>query len=81
MLAKDVLEAVLKDFDLEVAGNVLIIHSVHLGMKIKDKDLTVKGNFTKRLTKKAKELLWWVQDEDFDLAFKLAMSLHSLDIQ
>ena len=70
---------VAEDFSVQTAINVVAIHTIHLSMHLKKSDIEVLNGFKDRLTKKARKALWEESDEDFDVAFKLAMAIMAFE--
>lgn len=66
-----IFNALNEDFGGEIALSVCQINAIHLSQKIKQKDIEIPGHLVKRVTSKAKKLLWELSDEDFALSMIL----------
>lgn len=79
MSPEETFEVVRKEFGETVAVRAVAIVSVQLTQKTKLTDLQIPGNFTARLKRKARKLLWQCADAEFDTAFEVAMALYDYE--
>ena len=68
---KRLYDAVNAEFDAEIALAVVQIVTINLTIKVKKKDFLTEGSLRERILKKAKKLLWQLDDDTFDLAVKI----------
>jgi hypothetical protein len=81
MSPQDIFEAVLLEYNANIAISVVSIHAVHLAEKIKDSDIAERGKFSKRFENKAREnVLWRLSDSEFELVTKINNALHVFDM-
>jgi hypothetical protein len=76
MTPQEIFAAVTAEFDEPTALLVVSIHAVHLTQKIKQEDLATPGRFEARFRKKARKLLWEIDDALFEMAFAINRELH-----
>lgn len=69
-----------EEFGQDIAMAAVLIHSLHLRMKLKEKDLTDGGNFNRRLKKKTDDLLWAIPADIRDRAFVISKLIHNWEI-
>ncbi len=79
MTPLEVLIDVRAEFGEHIAALVLSINVINRTMKVKQDDLVVSGAFTVRLRRKVDKFLWEETSEDVDLAWRVAMKLHTYD--
>jgi len=70
-----------KEFPEHIALGVCVAMGIHLSTKIKEKDLSPKGNFEKRVEKKIRNTLWEVSEKDLELIIKLWKCVYDWDIR
>jgi hypothetical protein len=72
----ELFETVEAEFSKHIATLVITAISINLTEKIKKKDLIKDGNFTKRLNKKTKNLLWEESPDTVDLVIEIRDALN-----
>ena len=74
-----VFDAVKAEYGEAIALLVVVIHTIALSTKPKDKDLRMKGRFWSRVCDRANKRLWEETKEDFELAIAITDALHEFD--
>ena len=72
----DVYEAIEVEYGSEVALTTCQVLAIAMSTKVKRKDLSEKGRYSKRIKKKANDALWEVDEGQRELAIRLWLKVH-----
>lgn len=74
-------KAISAEFDEKIAIAVLQVVTINLTLKIKESEWSVAGQRVKRITKRAKKLLWELNDDEFHLVMSLWDVSHDWEVR
>lgn len=67
----EVYEAVSAEFSPNIASGVVVALAINLSTKIKDKDLSIEGRFTRKIDMKTWDVLWEYSEDEIELIIKI----------
>ena len=74
-------KAISAEFDEKIALSVLQVVTINQTLKIKESEWSTAGQRVKRITKRAKKILWELNDDEFHLVMSLWDVSHDWEVR